>query len=72
MKYEAVGLCGTVFILIAFMFNDEKRIRIFDLIGAVLFVAYGFLIGAYSNVVLNGILIAVQLIKLRRIHLNAK
>lgn len=72
MKYEAVGLCGTVFILIAFMFNDEKRIRIFDLIGAVLFVAYGFLIGAYSNVVLNGILIVVQLIKLRRMHLNAK
>lgn len=72
MKYEAVGLCGTVFILIAFMFNDEKRIRIFDLIGAVLFVAYGFLIGAYSNVVLNGILIVIQFVKLRRIHLNAK
>lgn len=72
MKYEAVGLCGTVFILIAFMFNDEKRIRIFDLIGAVLFVAYGFLIGAYSNVVLNGILIVIQLVKLRRMHLNAK
>lgn len=72
MKYEAVGLCGTVFILIAFMFNDEKRIRIFDLIGAVLFVAYGFLIGAYSNVVLNGILIVIQLVKLRRMQINAK
>lgn len=72
MKYEAVGLCGTVFILIAFMFNDEKRIRVFDLIGAVLFVAYGFLIGAYSNVVLNGILIVIQLVKLRRMQINAK
>lgn len=72
MKYEAVGLCGTVFILIAFMFNDEKRIRIFDLIGAVLFVAYGFLIGAYSNVVLNGILIVIQLVKLCRMQINAK
>lgn len=54
------------------MFNDEKRIRVFDLIGAVLFVAYGFLIGAYSNVVLNGILIVIQVVKLRRMQINAK
>lgn len=72
MKYEVIGLCGTVFILIAFLFNTEKKIRIFDMIGSVLFVIYGALIGAYSNVVLNSTLILVHIIKLRKMHLNAK
>lgn len=72
MKYEAVGLLGTIFILIAFLFNDEKRIRAFDMVGAVLFVVYGYLIKAYSNVLLNGILIIIQLVKLHRMKINAK
>lgn len=72
MKYELIGLCGTVFILIAFLFNTEKQIRIFDMIGSVLFVVYGALIGAYSNVVLNGALIIVHIIKLRKMRLNTQ
>lgn len=72
MKYEAIGLLGTLFILIAFLFNTEKQIRIFDMIGSVLFVLYGALIGAYSNVVLNSTLIIVHIVKLRRMRLNAK
>lgn len=72
MKYETVGLLGTIFILIAFLFNDEKRIRAFDMVGAVLFVVYGYLIKAYSNVLLNGILIIIQLVKLHRMKINAK
>ena len=72
MKYEIIGLCGTVFILCAFLFNSEKQIRIFDMIGSVLLVIYGALIGAYTNVVLNSTLIVVHIIKLRRMQLNAK
>lgn len=71
MKYELIGLCGTVLILIAFTFNTEKQIRIFDMVGSVLFVVYGALIGAYSNVLLNGVLILVHIVKLRRMRLNA-
>lgn len=70
MKYEMIGLCGTVFILIAFLFNSEREIRIFDMIGSVLFVIYGALIGAYSNVVLNGALIIVHIIKLRKMRMK--
>lgn len=70
MKYELIGLCGTVFILIAFLFNSEKEIRIFDMIGSVLFVIYGALIGAYSNVVLNGALIIVHIIKLQKMRMK--
>lgn len=70
MRYELIGLCGTVFILIAFLFNSEREIRIFDMIGSVLFVIYGALIGAYSNVVLNGALIIVHIIKLQRMRMK--
>lgn len=70
MKYELIGLCGTVFILIAFLFNSEREIRIFDMIGSVLFVIYGALIGAYSNVVLNGALIIVHIIKMQKMRMK--
>ena len=66
MRYEVIGLAGTLMILIGFLSNSEKRIRIFDMIGSACFVAYGILIGAISNIVLNGILIFVHLYKLYR------
>jgi hypothetical protein len=37
------------------------------MLGAILFVIYGVLIHAYSNIILNGILICVQIAKLRRL-----
>ena len=72
MKYELIGLCGTVFILIAFLFNTEREIRIFDMVGSVLFVVYGALIGAYSNVILNSALILVHIVKLRKMKANER
>jgi len=63
-SYEIIGLCGTIFILIAFLFNSEKKIRIFDGIGAILFIIYGCLIGSWSNVILNGVLVVIQAVKL--------
>lgn len=72
MWHELIGLCGTAFILVAFMFNNEREIRIFDTIGAVLFVVYGVIIGAYSNVILNGALIVIQLVKLHRMKENKR
>lgn len=66
MRYEIIGLTGTLLILIGFLSNSEKKIRIFDMIGSACFVAYGILIGAWSNIVLNGILIFVHLYKLYR------
>lgn len=64
MNYEIVGLMGTAFVLVCFLFDDPKRIRIFDGIGALLFVIYGVLIGSLSNIVLNSILIVIQIYKL--------
>lgn len=57
---------GTLLILVGFLSNSEKKIRLFDMAGSICFVAYGALIGAWSNILLNGTLIIVHLVKLHR------
>ena len=64
MKWELIGIAGTVLILIGFLSYSEKKIRIFDMIGSACFVTYGILIHAWSNILLNGILIFVHIYKL--------
>ena len=71
MNYEIIGITGTVLILIAFLCNSEEKIRILDMLGAIAFVVYGFLIKAPSNVILNGILIIIQIVKLVKLHKRA-
>ena len=68
MWVEAVGLIGTGFIVLCFTFDDQEKIRVFDTVGAVLFIVYGLLIGALSNVVLNGILVAINCYKVAKIR----
>lgn len=70
MKYEIIGIAGTLLILIGFCSNSEKRIRIFDMAGSILFVIYGVLIKAYSNIILNGILVLIHLYKLRNMKVK--
>lgn len=70
MSYEVFGIAGTLLILIGFLSNSEKKIRIFDMAGSALFVTYGCLIGAFSNILLNGILIIVHIVKLSRMKGN--
>lgn len=61
---EFIGILATCFIILAFLQKGEFRIRIFDGIGAILFVVYGILINSFSTILLNGILIVIQIIKL--------
>lgn len=70
MRYEIFGLAGTLLILIGFLSDSEKKIRLFDMAGSALFVLYGALIGAYSNILLNGALIIVHIIKLHKMRLK--
>lgn len=67
---EFIGILGTLFILLAFILNGEFKIRLFDLVGAVLFVIYGITINSFSTILLNGILIGVQLYKLYKLKLR--
>jgi hypothetical protein len=64
MKYELLGLLGTIFVLLSFIQNDEKKIRKINIIGAVLFVCYGLITKTYSTALLNLCLCVIHIIKL--------
>ena len=63
---ELVGIAATLFILAGFLFNEERTIRRFNIVGSVLYVLYGVLINSISNVLLNGLLIIVHLYMLNK------
>lgn len=58
---EALGIIATIFVLLSFFFRAEKKIRIVNIIGAALFVAYGILMGALSVWLLNALLIIIHI-----------
>jgi len=65
--YELIGLLAGIFVLISFLFKDVRTIRLFNIIGAAVFVIYGILINALSVWLLNGILIFVHLFYLTKL-----
>ena len=63
---EALGIIATIFVLLSFLFRAEKKIRIVNIIGAALFVAYGILMGALSVWLLDAALIIIHIYFLLR------
>lgn len=64
--FELIGIAGTLFVLLSFLMKDLKKVRIINIIGAVLFVVYGILIKALSTWLLNLILIIVHIVYLMK------
>lgn len=64
---EILGIIATLFIILAFTMHDEVKIRLFDMIGAIIFVIYGIQINSISTVILNVSLIIIQIIMLYKI-----
>ena len=55
---ELVGMSGSVLIAISMMFKTTtdkgvKWLRIFNLLGSIVFVVYGIMLPAYSTIILN-------------------
>ena len=61
MQYEIIGIAATGFVLLSFLMNDIKKVRIINIMGAALFVVYGLLIAAFSTWVLNACLILIHI-----------
>ena len=62
--HEIIGIIATLFVLLSFLFTNEKRIRQINIIGAAIFVIYGIIISALSVYVLNGALVIIHIYKL--------
>lgn len=66
--FEIVGIAGTIFVLISFLMKDIVKVRLINIIGAVIFVVYGILIGAIATWLLNGMLVIIHVIYLIKDH----
>lgn len=66
MNYEFIGTVASVIVLASFLMNDEKHIRIINILGASFFVAYGLFIHAFSVWFLNAALILIHVYKLSK------
>lgn len=64
MKYELIGMLGTIFVLVSFLQKNEEKIRQINIIGASLFIIYGTITKTYSTAILNTALLFIHLIKL--------
>lgn len=66
MNPEILGSIATLVVLLSFFQKGERSIRRVNVIGALLFVVYGYLIKANSVMALNGILFILHIYKLTK------
>lgn len=64
MNFEIIGTIASIIVLISFICKSERKIRIINIIGALLFVVYGALNGSFAVWFLNGALILIHLYNL--------
>lgn len=64
MNFEIIGTMASTLVLISFLMKGERKIRLVNIIGAIVFVVYGILIGAFSVWFLNGMLCFIHIHKL--------
>jgi hypothetical protein len=67
---EIIGWIATVFIIISFLQKDIIKLRLFSLVGAILWTLYGLIGQSWSIVFLNAMIILIQvfwIVKLIRI-----
>lgn len=64
MKYELIGIIGTIFVLVSFLQKSEEKIRQVNIIGASFFIIYGLITKTYSTAILNIALLFIHISKL--------
>lgn len=63
-NFEIIGTIASIIVLLSFLMKGERRIRLINILGALVFVIYGVLIGAFSVWFLNSILVVIHIYKL--------
>ena len=63
---EIVGIVATLFVLASFVMRVEWKIRLINSVGALVFVIYGIIIGAWSVWILNIALMLIHIFYLTR------
>ena len=66
MNIEILGTIASIIVLLSFLMKGETKIRIINILGALIFVIYGISANAFSIWFLNGMLIIIHITKLKR------
>lgn len=69
---EVLGLLATLLVVASFLFQSVVLIRVVNMLGAVLFVAYGLLIHSPSVAIVNTVVIVVQVFQLVKLGRKAR
>jgi len=64
--YEIIGYVGSLLVAFSLTMKSLQRLRIINMIGALFFIAYGILIGAFPIALLNLLTLSVNLFSLWR------
>ena len=63
---EIIGYAGSVLVAISLMMSSLARLRWINLAGALTFAVYGWIVGAYPVLAVNGFIVFVNIYYLRR------
>lgn len=64
--YELIGYAASVLVAISLMMSSVLRLRIINLLGAVTFTVYGYLISAYPVAAVNLLIVGINIFHLRK------
>ena len=65
LNFELLGYLASLFVAISLMMRSLTRLRVINLVGSLLFIAYGLVIGAYPVAVMNTFILLVNLYHLQ-------
>lgn len=64
--YEMIGYMGSLLVAVSLTMKSLQRLRVINMIGAIFFITYGLLIGAFPIALLNGLTLGVNVYNLWR------
>lgn len=69
---DIVGWVASAFVILSFLINDMLRLRIVNLIGASLWLAYGVIDLSSSIIFLNIVIVSIQIFKIYHLSRTKK
>ncbi|WP_420630531.1 hypothetical protein [Candidatus Leptofilum sp.] len=66
LSFEMLGYLASVFVAVSLMMRSLVKLRVINLVGALLFTAYGLMIAAYPVAVVNGFIVLVNIYYLQQ------
>ena len=66
MSFEMLGYLASVFVAVSLTMRSLTKLRVINLIGALLFTVYGLIISAYPVAVVNGFIVLVNIYYLQQ------